>query len=78
MIRGGMSMSNYDKSQPVNNYEKIKELSLEAMTEFLVLTEANVYKELNIELSDEKIEDIYNKTMEMLLRVYPPYLGVVG
>ena len=71
-------MNNYDKSQPVNNYEKIKELSLEAMTEILVLTEANVYKELNIELSDEKIEDIYNKTMEMLLRVYPPYLGVVG
>ena len=78
MIRGGMSMSNQDKSQPVNNYEKIKELSIEEMAEFLTLTGANIYKKLNVKLGDDEIRELYSEMMEMLLHKYPQYIGVVG
>lgn len=61
----------------MTNYEKIKELPIKEMAEFLTVVEASAYKELNIELSDDEIRDMYNEMMEMLLREYPPYLGVV-
>ena len=62
----------------MTNYEKIKELSIEGMAEFLTVVGAKIYKELNIELSDDEIRAIYSEMMEMLSHKDPQYIGVVG